>query len=330
VVLVLQSGGALGACQWGVYEALHEAGIEPAWVIGMSIGANNVALIAANPPTQRLQRLQTFWSQMEPRVAGPAADWFGMGRAWTNLATVTRGIPGFFEPNPAALRGPQALLGVEQAAYYCTEPLRQTLASLLDFEHLQRGPTRSHQGHRLHGRRPACATRVMPTRSTCSSERRGRRRPIRSKASSSTAEVTSAPPIVTDSAWRRLPSSIAGSSAWPSAPARGAMAVASAPAAAEIDQQRSSAFDRHLIALHHLRLRRCRHRFHLLHFFVVHLAHGLHELFLRDHAILVHVCSGRQRRVAVLGGCGGSGSGHAERHRDGCRAEDEVFHDQSP
>jgi NTE family protein len=38
VVLVLQGGGALGAYQAGVYEALHEAGIEPDWVIGTSIG----------------------------------------------------------------------------------------------------------------------------------------------------------------------------------------------------------------------------------------------------------------------------------------------------
>jgi NTE family protein len=34
IVLVLQGGGALGAYQVGVYEALCEAGIEPDWVIG--------------------------------------------------------------------------------------------------------------------------------------------------------------------------------------------------------------------------------------------------------------------------------------------------------
>ena len=37
VVLVLQGGGALGAYQVGVYQALHEAGVEPDWVIGTSI-----------------------------------------------------------------------------------------------------------------------------------------------------------------------------------------------------------------------------------------------------------------------------------------------------
>ena len=38
VVLVLQGGGALGSFLAGVYQALHEAGIEPDWIIGTSIG----------------------------------------------------------------------------------------------------------------------------------------------------------------------------------------------------------------------------------------------------------------------------------------------------
>src|SRR6516225_8186813 len=49
VVLVLQGGGALGAYQVGVYQALDEAGVEPDWVIGTSIGAINGAMIAGNP-----------------------------------------------------------------------------------------------------------------------------------------------------------------------------------------------------------------------------------------------------------------------------------------
>ena len=54
VVLVFQGGGALGAYQGGVYQALHEAGIEPDWVIGTSIGAINAAIIAGNEPGRRL------------------------------------------------------------------------------------------------------------------------------------------------------------------------------------------------------------------------------------------------------------------------------------
>src|SRR5437762_1831811 len=56
VVLVFQGGGALGAYQAGVYQALHEAGIEPDWIIGTSIGAINASLIAGNEPQYRLPR----------------------------------------------------------------------------------------------------------------------------------------------------------------------------------------------------------------------------------------------------------------------------------
>jgi NTE family protein len=78
VVLVLQGGGALGAYQVGVYEALHEAGIEPDWVIGTSIGAINGALIAGNAPEHRLGRLHAFWNGMEQH-AGTWAGPFGAG-----------------------------------------------------------------------------------------------------------------------------------------------------------------------------------------------------------------------------------------------------------
>ena len=60
-VLVFQGGGALGAYQAGVYQALHEAGMEPDWVIGTSIGAINASLIAGNAPKVRLPRLREFW-----------------------------------------------------------------------------------------------------------------------------------------------------------------------------------------------------------------------------------------------------------------------------
>ena len=62
-VLVLQGGGALGAYQAGVYQALHEAGIEPDWVIGTSIGAINASLIAGNKPEHRLAKLEEFWNR---------------------------------------------------------------------------------------------------------------------------------------------------------------------------------------------------------------------------------------------------------------------------
>ena len=48
IALILQGGGALGAYQAGVYQALAEAGLHPDWVAGISIGAINSALIAGN------------------------------------------------------------------------------------------------------------------------------------------------------------------------------------------------------------------------------------------------------------------------------------------
>src|SRR5215813_2337752 len=67
VALILQGGGALGAYQAGVYQALHEAGIEPDWVSGVSIGAINSAIIAGNPPERRLERLRAFWERITER-----------------------------------------------------------------------------------------------------------------------------------------------------------------------------------------------------------------------------------------------------------------------
>ena len=55
VVLVMQGGGAQAAYEGGVYEALHEAGIEP---VGTSIGAINGSIIAGNEVKSRLKRLR--------------------------------------------------------------------------------------------------------------------------------------------------------------------------------------------------------------------------------------------------------------------------------
>src|SRR3982074_1546924 len=61
IALLLQGGGALGAYQAGVYEALTEADLHPDWVAGISIGAINGALIAGNAPETRVDKLRAFW-----------------------------------------------------------------------------------------------------------------------------------------------------------------------------------------------------------------------------------------------------------------------------
>ena len=143
IVLVLQGGGALGAYQAGVYQALHEADIEPDWVIGTSIGAINAELIAGNVPGQRLVKLQEFWSRVTQSslVAATNANPFIAAFA-PNAATIAGGVPGFFEPNPAAWIGTKARLGAEQAAYYSTEPLQPTLRDLTSPSLLNAGSPR--------------------------------------------------------------------------------------------------------------------------------------------------------------------------------------------
>ena len=138
VVLVLQGGGALGAYQVGVYEVMHEAGVEPDWVIGTSIGAINAAIIAGNAAENRFERLREFWARVEVNAAGyEFLNLFtGLPNVGANLGTVLNGIPGFFTPHLPAWFGSHVPLGAEAAAYYTTAPLRATLAKLIDLDHL--------------------------------------------------------------------------------------------------------------------------------------------------------------------------------------------------
>jgi len=132
-VLVFQGGGALGAYQAGVYQALHEARIEPDWIIGTSIGAINASLIAGNEPENRLPRLEEFWRRMRRKELWSRSTWPGAADTANYWATVLGGIPGFFEPNPLAFFGSHVRLGAEGAGFYSTAPLERTLCDLVDF-----------------------------------------------------------------------------------------------------------------------------------------------------------------------------------------------------
>lgn len=139
VVLVLQGGGALGSYQAGVYQALHEAGIEPDWIIGTSIGAINASLIAGNEPGQRLAHLKEFWKRMEQNPVWNLRTAFpGFNEKLTYWSTVTNGIPGFFRPNPLAHAGDSYPLGADHAGFYSTAPLERTLLELVDFSLVNR------------------------------------------------------------------------------------------------------------------------------------------------------------------------------------------------
>ncbi|MCK1739109.1 patatin-like phospholipase family protein [Bradyrhizobium sp. 138] len=139
VVLVLQGGGALGSYQAGVYQALHEAGIEPDWIIGTSIGAINASLIAGNEPGQRLAHLKEFWKRMEQNPVWNLRTAFpGFNEKLAYWSTVTNGIPGFFRPNPLAHAGDSYPLGADRAGFYSTAPLEKTLLELVDFSLVNR------------------------------------------------------------------------------------------------------------------------------------------------------------------------------------------------
>src|SRR5882724_3256773 len=152
VALLLQGGGALGAYQAGVYEALAEASLEPDWVAGISIGAINSAIIAGNPPEQRVAKLRAFW---EGITANPLFDWVAAADRFAPKGDVARslfnqmsanwalvgGAPGFF-----ALRRPARWLhqtgSLEATSYYETKSLKATLERLVDFDRINSGEMR--------------------------------------------------------------------------------------------------------------------------------------------------------------------------------------------
>ncbi|MEZ5833424.1 MAG: patatin-like phospholipase family protein [Dongiaceae bacterium] len=153
VALVLQGGGALGAYQAGVYEGLHEAGIRPNWVAGISIGALNAAIIAGSPESQRVDRLREFWETICANpVEWPVNEGLAEGLPFTmdlrsahNIAAAARallmGQNGFFKP-----RFPPPFLslfsGDAATSFYDTAPLRDTLNRLVDFSRINSGDVR--------------------------------------------------------------------------------------------------------------------------------------------------------------------------------------------
>src|SRR6476646_3823830 len=105
IALLLQGGGALGAYQAGVYEALAEADLRPDWVAGTSIGAINSAIIAGNTREERVGKLREFWELVSRSPFGFDTDLLSGGDAARSFARQTSavtatvvGVPGFYVP----------------------------------------------------------------------------------------------------------------------------------------------------------------------------------------------------------------------------------------
>ena len=142
---MLQGGGALGAYQAGVFQALSTVYREPTWVAGISIGAINAALIAGNPAHARVRRLREFWELLSSSFQAPTLAGDVNARQTLNDASATQvmlfGVPGFFAPRfpPAPLQPRGSLAAI---SYYDTAPLQQTLERLVDFERINAGAVR--------------------------------------------------------------------------------------------------------------------------------------------------------------------------------------------
>ena len=145
IALLLQGGGALGAYQAGVYQALAEAHVAPNWVAGISIGAINAAIIAGNPREARVEKLRQFWEKVTAQPTDPLIAWFAHAvegdftrRILNELSafrTMFAGAPAFFTPRPVNpwLLQPGA---PGASSYYDTTPLIATLESLVDFDRI--------------------------------------------------------------------------------------------------------------------------------------------------------------------------------------------------
>jgi NTE family protein len=146
VILLLQGGGALGAYHIGAYQALHEAGMEPQWIAGVSIGAFNACILAGNPPTQRLASLENLWYTISrPESVDFWTSVHGLERRAHNTAShveaILLGQPNFFYPR---FPGPQFMpdQAPEEVSYYVSTPMLRTLREFADFDLVNAKQTR--------------------------------------------------------------------------------------------------------------------------------------------------------------------------------------------
>ena len=141
IALLLQGGGALGAYQAGVYEALAETNLCPDWVAGTSIGAINSAIIAGNTREGRVAKLREFWELVSRSPFGFDGDLgaFACGRPrafaqqMSAITATMLGVPGFYAPRiPNVVFQPPGTL--EVTSFYDTTLLKATLERLVDFD----------------------------------------------------------------------------------------------------------------------------------------------------------------------------------------------------
>jgi NTE family protein len=146
IALLLQGGGALGAYQAGVFEALQESGITPTLIAGISIGAINSAIVAGNAPKDRVAKLRRFWELVSDEgdgdLSASLSGLFAGGgdqRSLLNQAAAARarlrGVPGFFTSRVPPPTGAAPGSG-GATSWYSNDDLRRTLERLVDFDRI--------------------------------------------------------------------------------------------------------------------------------------------------------------------------------------------------
>src|SRR6516164_6174103 len=138
-VLVLQGGGALGAFECGVVKALEERSIHPDLVAGVSIGAFNAAIIAANP-RNATAALEAFWRELS--LDSPDIPNEELRRAVSSLQSVVFGSPHFFRPRWFEPILSPAELPMNWTSFYDPTPLKATLSKYVAFYKLRDSPVR--------------------------------------------------------------------------------------------------------------------------------------------------------------------------------------------
>lgn len=154
IAVALQGGGAVGAYQAGVLEALHEANVTVDACCGSSIGAINACIYFGNAPSQRINRLREFYesvsvpgSRLRDEILTFSGSFglFGddvrrMLAEADQAYAMSLGLPGFFSRRLTVpwTRG-HGDPGV--ASVMDTRPLLRTLDRLCDFDELNRSAT---------------------------------------------------------------------------------------------------------------------------------------------------------------------------------------------
>ena len=138
-VLVLQGGGALGAFECGVVKALEERRIYPDLVAGVSIGAFNAAIIAANPENATTA-LEAFWRELSCDT--PDIPNEELRRAISSLQSVMFGAPHFFRPRWFEPILTPAQLPTNWTSFYDPSSLKGTLSKHVAFDRLRDSPVR--------------------------------------------------------------------------------------------------------------------------------------------------------------------------------------------